>query len=109
MLEDGNGRRLARLTDNGWRMTETDAETARRKEFFELYNAAWNAARAEMNACPIASARHNAATIIDLKANGIHVDIAEAISQGSPIDLNKLAQHGITINTPQESTFNIRA
>jgi len=96
-LRDGNGQHLARLTSGGWRMVLTDAEVSRRQEFSKIYNAAWDAARAEMNACPVASAKHNAATIIDLKANGIQVDIADKMAQGMRVDLNKLAQHGIDI------------
>ena len=75
-IRDANGNIIALFSqDGGWSNVATSAENARHHEFIAMYNAEWDAARAEANACQKSIAAWNAQVAADIAAANNRVDI----------------------------------
>jgi hypothetical protein len=93
-FRDASGNVIAnfsQLPGGGWGFLNisTPAEESRNREFMIMWDQAMAKAGTE---------NLNANTVIDLKSNGIEVDIANLKAIGTPLNMEKLAAAGITLD-----------
>ena len=97
-FRDSGGNEIASFSNNGvgWMSAPTDAESSRSHDF----NARWRDAFARAGAEYVHSF-----DAIERKLNGETVDVAERKELGIPLNMAKLAAHGITVDSETGETI----
>ena len=97
-FRDSGGNEIASFSNNGvgWMSVPTDAESSRSHDF----NARWRAAFARAGAEYVHSF-----DAIERKLNGETLDVAAWKEQGIPLNMSKLAAHGITVDSETGETI----
>ena len=86
-FRNANGEKIAKFnSDTGWEIFTTAAEEARHSDFLDKWERAGRAI-------------HNTDCLIKTVNDGFDIDIASLKAAGTPLDMKKLAAHGITFDS----------